>query len=113
MTTASDTITCTNHYRSPELARPRPPKKFRTDERLETLNGLAAGSHSFALADLTAALHTVHQGALTVQTMIFEPAALAIHVGFGPPPTTARPPVRIDLTPLWAGPMPADLAGAS
>ena len=113
MTTASDTITCTNHYRSPELARPRPPKKFRTDERLETLKGLAAGSQSFALTDLTTALHAVHQGGLTVQTMIFEPATLAIYLGFDPPPTTARPPVCIDCTPLWPGPVPADLTRAS
>jgi predicted choloylglycine hydrolase len=100
--TDRDAITCTNHYRSPELARPRPPRKFRTAERLDTLTGLAAGEHTFAFADLTAALHAVHQEALTIQTMIFEPAALAVHVGFGPPPTTARPPVRIDLQAWWS-----------
>ena len=99
--TDGDAITCTNHYRSPELARPRPPKQFRTGERLATLTGLAAGSHSFAFADLTAALHAVHQGPLTVQSMIFEPAAGVLHVGFGLPPTTARPPVRIELAGWW------------
>ena len=102
--TDGDAITCTNHYRSPELARRRPPKKFRTSERLATLAERAAGSHRFQFADLTAALHAVHQGPLTVQTMVFEPAARAVHVGFGPPPTTARPPVRIDLGRYWAGP---------
>jgi hypothetical protein len=100
--TDRDAITCTNHYRSPELARPKPPRKFRTGERLDTLTGLAAGDHTFAFADLTAALHAVHQDDLTIQTMIFEPAALAVHVGFGPPPTTARPPVRIDLRTWWS-----------
>ncbi|HVK13523.1 MAG TPA: C45 family peptidase, partial [Gemmataceae bacterium] len=72
--TDATAITCTNHYRTPELARRRPPKKFRTGERLATLAGRAAGDHSFGLADLTAALHAVHQGPLTVQTMVFEPA---------------------------------------
>ena len=100
--TDRDAITCTNHYRSPELARPKPPRKFRTGERLDTLTGLAAGEHTFAFADLTAALHAVHQDDLTIQTMIFEPAAMAVHVGFGPPPTTARPPVRIDLMTWWS-----------
>jgi isopenicillin-N N-acyltransferase-like protein len=94
-------ITCTNHYRSPELARRRPPKQFRTGERLTTLTRLAAGRGGFGFGDLTAALHAVHQGPLTVQTMVFEPAAGVMHVGFGLPPTTARPPVRIDLSPLW------------
>jgi len=96
-----DAITCTNHYRSPELARKKPPRNFRTGERLLTLTGLAAARGTFTPADLTATLHAVHQGDLTVQTIIFEPAALAVHVGFGSPPTTARPPVRLELKPLW------------
>jgi isopenicillin-N N-acyltransferase like protein len=96
-----DAITCTNHYRSPELARRRPPRKFKTGERLTTLTGLATGPAGFALRDLAAALHAVHQGPLTVQTMVFEPAAGVVHVGFGRPPTTARPPVRLDLNRLW------------
>jgi hypothetical protein len=100
-----DAIACTNHYRSRELARRHPPRKYRTGERLDMLTGLAAGLGTFSLPDLTAALHAVHQDDLTIQTMIFEPAALAIHVAFGPPPSTARPPVRIDLKPLWESPV--------
>ena len=57
--TDRDAITCTNHYRSPELARPKPPRKFRTGERLDTLTGLAAGDHTFVFSDVTAALHAV------------------------------------------------------
>lgn len=106
----ADAITCTNHYRSPELARRRPPKQFRTGERLTTLTGLASGRGAFGLGDLTAALHAVHQGRLTVQTMVFEPAVGVMHVGFGPPPTTARPPVRIDLKRLWEVPALADVS---
>jgi hypothetical protein len=99
-----DAIACTNHYRSRELARRRPPRQFRTGERLNTLAGLAAGRGTFAPLNLTAALHAVHQGGMTVQTMVFEPASRAIHLTFGAPPTTARPPVRIDLGPLWESP---------
>lgn len=98
-----DVVACTNHYRSPELARKRPPRSFCTGERLMTLAGSTVGRETFTLADLTATLHAVHQGDLTVQTMVFEPAALVVHVGFGPPPPTARPPVRLDLGRTWAG----------
>lgn len=102
-----DAIACTNHYRSRELARKRPPRKFRTGERLTTLAGLATTARPFAVADLVGAMHAVHQGDLTVQTIVFEPAALVLHVGFGPPPTTARPPVGIDLSCQWSA---ADLS---
>lgn len=103
-----DAITCTNHYRSPELARRRPPRNFRTGERLMSLNAAMAGSQTFTRADVTATLHAVHQGELTLQSMVFEPAAPAVHVGFGPPPATARPPVRLDLRHWWAGPVYTD-----
>lgn len=99
--TDGDAITCTNHYRSPELARRRAPRRFRTGERLATLAGLAAGDKAFAYPDLAAAMHAVHQDEMTAQNMVFEPAAGVVHVGFGRPPTTARPPVRIDLAPLF------------
>jgi predicted choloylglycine hydrolase len=98
-----DAVVCTNHYRSPELARPQPPRKFRTGERLDILTRQSAGHGQFTRADLQATLHAAHQGPLTIQSMVFEPAALVVHVGFGPPPTTARPPVRLDLGRTWAG----------
>jgi hypothetical protein len=97
-----DVIACTNHYRSRELARPTPPRKFRTGERLATLTELAAGRGTFTPADLRSALHATHQGPMTIQTMVFEPAALTVYVGFGTPPTTGRELVRVDLAGLWA-----------
>ena len=100
--TDGDAIACTNHYRSPQLARPRPPRKFRTGERLAILTRSSAGRGTFHLADLRATLHATHQGRLTIQTMVFEPAALAVHVGFGRPPTTGRELVRVELRGLLA-----------
>jgi hypothetical protein len=98
---AGDVIACTNHYRSRELARPTPPRKFRTSERLTTLTELAAGRGTFTPADLRLALHATHQGPMTIQTMVFEPVALTVHIGFGTPPTTARELVRMELAGLW------------
>lgn len=100
--TAGDAIVCTNHYRSPELARPSPPRKFRTGERLDILTRRSAGRGTISLSDLQTILHAANQGPLTIQTMVFEPAALAIHIGFGRPPTTGRQLVRVELSPLWA-----------
>jgi hypothetical protein len=99
---AGDVIACTNHYRSPELARPTPPRQYRTGERLATLTELAAGHGTFTVADLRATLHATHQGPMTIQTMVFEPAAMAVHVGFGAPPTTGRELVRVGLAGLFA-----------
>jgi hypothetical protein len=96
-----DVITCTNHYRSPELARPQVPNKFRTGERLAILTERTAGRGTFTPSDLQATLHAANQGPLTIQTMVFEPAALAVHVGFGRPPTTGREMVRVELAGLW------------
>jgi hypothetical protein len=97
-----DVIACTNHYRSPELARRTPPRQFRTGERLSTLTERAAGQETFTPADVRATLHATHQGPMTIQTMVFEPAALAVHVGFGAPPTTGRELVRVELARLLA-----------
>jgi hypothetical protein len=62
------------------------------------------------VGDIWAALGRVHQGELTVQSMVFEPAARAIHVAFGLGPTTDRTPVRIELMDLLGGERP-DLTG--
>jgi hypothetical protein len=50
-----------------------------------------------------AALGRVHQGELTVQSMLFEPAARAVHVAFGRGPTTTLEPITLELGPLLGG----------
>jgi hypothetical protein len=36
-----------------------------------------------------------------MQTMIFEPAARTLHLAIGDGPTTAKPLVKLELTPLF------------
>jgi hypothetical protein len=50
--------------------------------------------------DIWSALGQVHQGELTLQTMVFEPATLTVHVAFGPGPTTDQSPTAISLQSL-------------
>ena len=45
-------------------------------------------------------MHAVNQGNHTIQTMVFEPAILVLHLSIGAGPTSARPLNRVDLKPL-------------
>jgi isopenicillin-N N-acyltransferase-like protein len=98
----ADVLACTNHFLSPALARRRAPRQFRTGERLRQLEALA-GRGRLAIADVHAALSAVHQRELTIQTMIFEPAARRAHLGLGAAPSTEAPLQALDLTPLFGG----------
>ncbi len=84
---------CTNHFRSKELA---------TDTRCNRYEALEK-SGSLPTLDLAAvarAMNAASDGERTIQTMIFEPAALRLHLAMGDGPTSARPPQPLDLAPL-------------
>jgi len=84
---------CTNHFRSKELSTWLDCGRFR---RLDQ----ARDEGKLAVADLGRKLHQVHQGQGTLQTMVFEPVALKLHLAIGEPPTTALPLKTLDLKPL-------------
>ena len=84
---------CTNHFRSPGLG---PAEACR---RYEALAG-AFGDSKLTLVDLAHKLDQVHQGKLTIQTMIFEPASLRLHLAMGPGPVSHKPLELIELAPL-------------
>ncbi|HEY8752001.1 MAG TPA: hypothetical protein VIM11_28730 [Tepidisphaeraceae bacterium] len=46
-------------------------------------------------------LHAVNQGELTLQTMIFDPANLRLHLAFGKMPSSGGELRTIDLAPLF------------
>lgn len=93
---------CTNHFLHPATRDPGQANAYHTRDRLAEMDRFAADAGpALGVGDLWAALGRVHQGELTVQTMVFEPAARAIHVAFGPGPTTDRTPVRIELADLF------------
>lgn len=91
---------CTNHFRSRELA---------TSTRCWRYAQLAGSATlpKFDVADIQRRLHAVHQGGMTLQTMIFEPAALRLHLAFGRGPATRLPLQSIELG-RWLRPVPRD-----
>jgi hypothetical protein len=84
---------CTNHFRSPGLG---PAEACRRYEALAR----AFGGEKLTLVDLAHKLDQVHQGKLTIQTMIFEPASLRLHLALGPGPISHKPLELIELAPL-------------
>ena len=46
-------------------------------------------------------MHRANQGEWTFQTMVFEPAALQLHLAFGKGPSSALPLRTLELAPLF------------
>ena len=88
-----DLLPCTNHFRMPGLAVHEECWRY---DRLQ-----AAGEKpSLSVADLQAALHQANQGELTLQTMVFEPRELVLHLALGTPPSSALKMRRLELREL-------------
>jgi isopenicillin-N N-acyltransferase like protein len=85
---------CTNHFRSPELATSTQCRRYET-----FLKSITAKKYS--LPDIAERMHAVNQGELTLQTMVFEPATLQMHLAFGPGPATRYPMNRLNLAELF------------
>jgi predicted choloylglycine hydrolase len=91
---------CTNHFVDPAWQNPRQANSFQTQDRLARLESSPAVG--VGIDDVRRVLDDVNQGDLTIQTMVFDPSAVAIHVAFGPGPTTRSSLTRIDLAQYWA-----------
>jgi hypothetical protein len=95
---------CSNHFRHPALANANQPNEYGTLDRDATLRQCADGAPPVLdRDDVWAALGRVHQGELTLQSMVFEPAARAVHLAFGKGPTTDYRPTTLELGPLLEG----------
>ncbi len=95
-------LVCTNHFCCPEL---RPLWSFNiygTFDRHRALRRAERAWERFGLAEMHAALHAARHPEETLQTMVFEPEALRLHVGMGALPATAGPLRALDLAPLFA-----------
>ena len=89
---------CTNHFRAPELAKDTKCERF---DALEQCRSIA----KLGLPEVQARLHAAHQGEATLQTMVFDPGKMTLHLALGEGPTSAKPLRAIELGPLFR---PAD-----
>lgn len=97
-------VVCSNHFRHPALANPRQPNAYGTLDRHAALCRPGCDApERLGREDVWAALGRVHQESLTLQSMVFDPSARAVHVAFGAGPTTGHRPTAIDLGALMDG----------
>lgn len=86
---------CTNHFRSKEVAGSLRCRRYAALVETGKLPIID-------VSDLAKGLHAANQDWLTLQTMIFEPAELKLHLAIGPCPTSALPMKTLELAPLLA-----------
>ena len=89
-------VACTNHFRMEPLTVTKACWRFGQLEK-------AQGEGPFSVEDLEKKLHVVHQGPLTVQSMVFEPAALKLHISLVGPPVSDGPYHELSLKELFDG----------
>jgi hypothetical protein len=87
---------CTNHFRSKELSTWTDCKRYAT---LDKTRGVA----KLDVAAVSKQMDAVSQGNWTLQTMVFEPATLKLHLAYGPGPATRLPLKTVDLASLFGG----------
>jgi hypothetical protein len=85
---------CTNHFRTKELATTTDCPRYRTLEKSQEISRLD-------LRDVAQKMDEVNEGPLTIQTMIFEPASLKVHLGIGSCPATKVPLKKLELAPFF------------
>jgi isopenicillin-N N-acyltransferase like protein len=83
---------CTNHFRTPQLA------VFPFCNRFDAL--LKNHVDRFSVEEVEARMDAANMGRLTLQTMVFEPAPLRLHLAFGNLPASVGPFHTLDLKPL-------------
>jgi len=86
---------CTNHFRTNALA------IFPVCDRYEKLSASTGGAR-LGIPQVAARLHAANLGQLTLQTMVFEPGPLRLHLALGNLPASAGPLEVIELAPLLA-----------
>lgn len=86
-------LPCTNHFRMPGLAVNEECWRF---DRLQS----ASAKPTLSIDDIHQALHAANQGEFTLQTMIFEPRELVLHLAVGTPPSSHYKMNRLELRDL-------------
>jgi hypothetical protein len=88
-------LACTNHFRTDELA------VFTWCPRYRKLIQ-ARPAEQLTVEDVAKKMDEVNMGRMTVQTMVFEPTALKLHLAIGACPSSALPMKTLDLAPLFS-----------
>ena len=93
------TCICTNHFCTPELRPFVTLNLFKTRDHFAALEQATYQRKEFGVAELQAALHSVCDQEITLQTMIFEPRRLCLHLAIGRLPASAGELRVLDLRP--------------
>jgi isopenicillin-N N-acyltransferase-like protein len=88
---------CTNHFCTKELRPLVTFNLFKTLNHFATLEEVTRERSEFGITDLHAALHSVCDQDITLQTMVFEPRKLRLHLAIGAIPASAGAMRVIDL----------------
>jgi hypothetical protein len=93
-------VRCTNHFRTAGLS------TGESCDRYEKLLGNFV-EPKLDVEEVHARLNAARQDRLTLQTMVFEPRELRLHLALSEPPSSDKPFTQIDLKPLLTGDKPA------
>jgi hypothetical protein len=93
---------CTNHFCTAELKLAKPKNTKTTLDRYATLTKALTEEKKLGVADVQRYLDAANQGEETLQTMIFEPAALTLHLATadGKRPASGEKLKKLDLSTL-------------
>ena len=96
--TEGNVLSCTNHFRLDGLS------VDKNCYRIARLSKLSESTPKFGIKQVQQAMHRVHQGQMTLQTMVFEPAALRVHVAMGGLGPVSNKPLRTLEAANWLRP---------
>jgi predicted choloylglycine hydrolase len=92
---------CTNHFCDVELKVGEPENLAYTLDRFNTLEKLRKVEGKIGIEEIHKQLHAANLGSLTLQTMVFEPATLKLHLAYGESPASAGPLKTLELKELF------------
>jgi isopenicillin-N N-acyltransferase like protein len=89
-------LACTNHFRTDALCTSKSCRRYASLIKSRTYTKVG-------LDDLKTLMHSANQKTWTIQTMIFEPSAMKLHVSLTDPPTSNKTFKTLDVKKLLAG----------